>query len=255
MSRDEGRLVLVTGAARGIGRAVAEAFGRHGARVVVNHPPGEQDSAELTADLVSAAGGTPIVVEADIGDAEAVAALDAAVAAHGVVDVLVNNAGICPFADFFEITPELWDRTHEVNLRGAFLLTQAVTKRMVRAGRTGGRVIAVSSISAFTGGAHQAHYCPTKAGLSAFMKSIAIALAPHQITCNTVQPGIIATDINRADLATPGRRGAIEARVPLGIGRPEDVAAAVVLLADPGARYITGADLVVDGGLTINPGT
>ncbi|WP_430332908.1 SDR family NAD(P)-dependent oxidoreductase [Rhodococcus sp. ACT016] len=253
MTVNTDRLVLVTGAARGIGRATAVAFGRQGARVVVNHP-GEHAAALETAELVRRAGGEPFVVEADIGRSDDVARLDAAVAELGVVDVLVNNAGICPFSDFFDITPELWDRTHDVNLKGAFLLTQAVTRRMVDRGR-GGRVIAVSSISAFTGGVHQAHYCPTKAGLSAFVKSIAISLAPHGITCNTVQPGIIATDINRDDLADRGRRESVESRIPLGIGTPEDVADAISLLASPEARYITGADLVVDGGLTINPGT
>jgi L-rhamnose 1-dehydrogenase len=170
------------------------------------------------------------------------------------VDVLVNNAGICPFRSFFDIDVELWDRVHHVNLRGAFLVTQAVTRRMVDVGRPG-RVISVSSISAWTGGVLQTHYCPTKAGVSALMKSLALVLGPKGITCNSVLPGIITTDINRVDLARPGRQEFFAERIPLGLGTPEDVAGAITLLARPEAAYINGAELLCDGGLIVNPGT
>lgn len=248
-----GRTVLVTGAARGIGRATAVRFGREGARVVVNYPPGERDHAEETGRLLEDAGGTAVLVEADVADPAAVAAMaDTVHGQVGVVDVLVNNAGICPFADFFDIDVELWDRVQHVNLRGVFLVTQAITRQMVAAG-TAGRVISVSSISAWVGGAQQVHYTPTKAGISSLMKSLAIVLGPHGITCNAVLPGTIATDINSADLAQPGKLDHFQQRVPLGrVGKPEDVAGAVWLLAQPEAGYVNGAELLVDGGLFVN---
>lgn len=247
------RAVLVTGAARGIGRAVAAKFGGEGARVAVNYPPGEREHAEETARQVSEAGGTPYPIEADVADPAAVERMAQAVDDQlGPVDVLVSNAGICPFTDFFDIDLELWDRTQNINERGAFLVTQNVTRRMAAAGR-GGRVIAVSSISAWVGGAQQVHYTPTKAGVSSLMKSLATVLGPHGITCNAVLPGTIATDINRDDLAQPGKQEYFEKRIPLGrIGAPEDIAGAVWLLARPEAGYINGAELLVDGGLFVN---
>ncbi|MGH3500647.1 MAG: SDR family NAD(P)-dependent oxidoreductase [Nocardioidaceae bacterium] len=251
--RESERVVLVTGAARGIGRATAERFGVERARVAVNHPPDDRGPAGETAGLVERAGGTPLLVEADLADPAAVERMARTVDdAFGPVDVLVSNAGICPFADFFDIDVELWDRVQDVNLRGAFLTTQAVTRRMVDAGHAG-RVVAVSSISAWVGGARQVHYCPTKAGVSSLMKSLAIVLGPYGITCNAVLPGTIATDINRDDLARPGKREYFEERIPVGrVGRPEDVAGVIWLLSRPEAAYVNGAEVLVDGGLYVS---
>jgi L-rhamnose 1-dehydrogenase len=247
-----GRVVVVTGAARGIGRGIAVRFGAEGARVVVNHP-GEPDNAAETARLVQEAGGTPLVVEADLADPAAIERMAGRIDEEwGPADVLVNNAGICPFADFFDIDVALWDRVHAVNLRGCFLTTQAITRRMVAAGKTG-QVVSISSISALVGGAEQVHYCATKAGISSLMKSLAIVLGPHGITCNAVLPGAIGTDINRDDWARPGKLEQLQARIPLGrTGDAADVAGLVWLLTQPEASYVTGADVLVDGGMFVD---
>lgn len=245
--------VLITGAARGIGRATAVRFARDGARITINYPPGEREHAEKTARLVAEAGGVGFPVEADVADPASVTELVAeAEESVGPTDILVSNAGICPFADFFDIDVELWDRVQQVNERGCFLVTKEVTKRMVNEDRTG-VVIGVSSISAWVGGSKQVHYCPTKAGISSLMKSLAIALGPNGIRCNAVLPGSIGTDINADDLADPAKREYMEGRIPLGrIGNPEDIAGAIWLLTRPEASYINGAELLVDGGLFVN---
>jgi L-rhamnose 1-dehydrogenase len=247
------RTVLVTGSARGIGRATAARFGAEGARVVVNYPPGELAFAEETAALVRSGGGTALLVEADVGDPSAVARMAEVVHAEwGALDVLVNNAGICPFADFFDIDLELWDRVQHVNLRGVFLVTQAFTRKMVSAGR-GGRVISVSSISAWVGGSQQVHYCTTKAGISSLMKSLAIVLGPHGITCNAVLPGAIATDINRDDWTNQEKVDYLSKRIPVGrMGEPKDVGEVIWLLSQPGSAYMNGSEVLVDGGLFVN---
>lgn len=246
------QVVLVTGASRGIGRAIAIAFAEKGAKVVINHP-GDEEAAAETAELVNKAGGTALMVKADVSIPEEIEQMVSQVYDHwGQVDVLVNNAGICPFLDFFDIDVETWDRVHQVNLRSAFILSQLISKRMIKAGR-GGRIVSVSSISAWVGGASQVHYCPTKAGLSSLTKSLAIVLGPHGINCNAVLPGTIATDINREDLAQDGKQQMFEERIPLGrVGKPDDIAGVAVFLASPEASYINGAEILVDGGHFVN---
>jgi L-rhamnose 1-dehydrogenase len=245
------RTVLITGASRGIGRACAVAFARAGDRVAINHP-GEEAAASETARLVAEAGGAPFVVRADIGVREDVETMIAGVRSElGAIDVVVLNAGICPYRPFLEINESEWDRVFDVNVKGAFFVTQSVAPMMVAAKR--GRIIAVSSISAVTGGELQAHYCASKAALSSLIRTLAIILGPHGITCNSVLPGPIETDINRDDLARPGQREYFERRIPVGrIGQPEDIAKVVCLLASEDAAYVNGAELVADGGLLVH---
>jgi L-rhamnose 1-dehydrogenase len=190
---------------------------------------------------------------ADVSDKSAVEAMiERVVSDLGGVDILVNNAGICPFHDFLTMPEELWDRVNDVNLKGAFLCSQAVANVMVKQG-WGGRIISISSISALVGGGMQTHYTPTKAGVHSLMQSLAIVLGPHGITCNSVMPGAIATDINREDLAEPGKLEYFNTRIPLGrVGDPDDIAGPVVFLASDDARYVNGAGLLVDGGLFVN---
>jgi L-rhamnose 1-dehydrogenase len=248
----KGKNVLITGASRGIGRGTAIECARQGADVALNW---FQDRAgiEETVAAVRALGRRVIEVEGDVAQRESAARfVDAAAQALGGVDVLVSNAGICPFHAFLDTPPEVFERTMAVNLHGAYYMTQAAARRMQQQGR-GGSLIAISSISALVGGGMQAHYTPTKAGVHSLMQSCAIALGPHGIRCNSVMPGTIATDINKEDLADPAKRAYMEKRIPLGrLGKPEDVAGCVVFLASDLARYVTGAAVLVDGGLFVN---
>lgn len=256
-----GRTALVTGASRGIGRGVALGLAAAGADVAVNyHRPakpefGRDNAADVAAVVaeIEAMGRRALAVEADVADGAAVRRMVGTVVdALGGLDVLVNSAGICPFHDFLTMPEELWDRVHGVNLKGAFLCSQAAARVMVEQGR-GGRIIGISSISALVGGGMQTHYTPTKAGMHSLMQSMAIPLGPHGVTCNSVLPGAIATDINSGDWSDPDKRAYLDGRIPLGrFGEPDDIAGPVVFLASDAARYVTGSALLVDGGLFVN---
>lgn len=251
----EGKVVVVTGGSRGIGAAIAALAGRHGADVAINCAPGadEARAADEVVALVEAAGRQAIVVQGDIAQPETSTMLiERTVAAFGGVDVLASNAGICPFHSFLDLPSALLERTMAVNLHGAFYVVQAAARQMQAQGR-GGAIVATSSISALVGGATQTHYTPTKAGVHSLMQSAAIALGEYGVRCNSVLPGAILTDINRADLEAGDKRAAFEKRIPLGrLGRPDDVAECVVFLASDMARYVTGAALLVDGGMFVN---
>jgi L-rhamnose 1-dehydrogenase len=255
----EGKVAIVTGASRGIGKATAVALAREGAKVVVNYYAGAdagyggRQAAESVLQAMRAAGGEGLLVEGDVADpATAQNLVEAAVAKFGSVDIHVSNAGICPFHAFLDMPADLYRKVVDVNLGGAFFTTQAAANQMVKQGR-GGAIVAVSSISALVGGGMQTHYTPTKAGVHSLMQSVAVALGPHRIRCNSVMPGAIETDINREDWSDPQKRAYLDARVPLGrFGKPEDVADVVVFFASDLARYVTGAALLVDGGLFVN---
>lgn len=254
----QGKRAIVTGGSRGIGRGIALDFAREGADVAINHFAGsdtafDRNAAESVADDVRALGRRAIVVEGDIGRAETARALVAAtVEAFGGVDILASNAGICPFHGFLDMPESLLRKVIDVNLTGAWLVAQAAARQMVSQGK-GGAIVATSSISALVGGAMQTHYTPTKAGVHSLMQSAAIALGSHSIRCNSVMPGAIATDINRDDWSDPAKRAYLDGRIPLGrVGTPEDVARVVSFLASDRAAYVTGAAILVDGGLFVN---
>jgi len=249
--RLEGKVAIVTGAARGIGRAIAIRFALEGAQVaIVDIRESEgQDSVRL----IEAAGGQACFVRADVSDsAQVQAAVRAVLDRWGTIDILVNDAGICPFEGFLEMPEALWDQVLDVNLKGYFLVSQAVARVMVDRGIRG-RIIAVSSISAEFGGSSQAHYCASKAGINLLVKSMAISLGPHGITVNAVLPGTIETDINREALVDPIARDYWSKRAPLGrLGQPEDIAGPVLFFATDDSAWCTGALLVVDGGTSVN---
>ncbi|MDB5457534.1 MAG: short-chain dehydrogenase [Caulobacter sp.] len=246
------KVVLVTGASRGIGRATAIECARQGADVALNVFR-DPEAAEAVAQAIRALGRKAVIFDGDVADPDnAPAFIQAAVAGLGGVDVFVSNAGICPFHAFLDMPRETYERTVGVNMTGAYFMVQAAANQMVKQGR-GGAVVAISSISALVGGEMQTHYTPTKAGVHSLMQSCAVALGRHGIRCNSVMPGTIATDINKDDLADPKKRQYMEGRIPLGrLGAPEDIAKIVVFLASDMASYVTGAAVLADGGAFAN---
>ncbi len=247
------KVAVVTGASRGIGRAVASRLAQEGARVVVNHPRGEEDAAREVVNEIVGDGGDAVAIQADVADNGQVQnMIETAIKHLGRLDILVNNAGICPFVEWFDMTEEIWRRVQDVNLNGAFYCSQAASRVMRDQGQ-GGRIISMSSISALVGGGFQTHYTPTKAGIRSLMQSLAIVLGPYGITCNSILPGAILTDINRAYFDQPGQIQKDTGRIPVGrLGTPKDIAGVVAFLASEDASYINGADILVDGGLFVN---
>ena len=249
--RLEGKVAIVTGAARGIGRAIAIRFALEGARVAIVDI--RESEGHDSVRLIEATGGQAIFIRSDVSDSVQVQAMVHTVLDRwGTIDILVNDAGICPFEGFLEMPEALWDQVLDVNLKGYFLVSQAVARAMVECGIRG-RIIAVSSISAEFGGSSQAHYCASKAGINLLVKSMAISLGPHGITVNAVLPGTIETDINRDALADAAVRDYWSQRTPLGrLGQPEDIAGPALFFATDDSAWCTGALLVVDGGTSVN---
>lgn len=246
------KVVLVTGGSTGIGRAAAIGAAQAGADVAILYLHSHDEAASCVA-AVEALGRRALMVEGDVALPETATDFVArAVGVLGRVDVMVSNAGICPFHAFLDIPADTLERTFRVNLHGAYYMVQAAANQMVRQGG-GGAIVAVSSISALVGGEFQTHYTPTKAGVHSLMQSAAIALGKHGIRCNSVLPGTILTEINRDDLADAEKRRYMESRTPLGrLGQPEDLAGPIVFLASDMAAYVTGAALLVDGGMFVN---
>ena len=197
------KVAIITGGARGIGRAICERFSQEGAKVVINFNPEDAADAEQGEQLLSNLhknGGEALLVGADISKRDQVEQLiGSCIEVFGRLDVMVCNAGICPFEEFTKITDELWDRVQDVNLKGAFLCSQIAAIQMIKQ-KKGGRLLFTSSVSSIFGGSLQAHYCPTKGGINQLMKSVAISMGPYNITANAVLPGTIVTDINRKQL-------------------------------------------------------
>ena len=244
MSQFADRIVVVTGASRGIGRAIAGELAHRGALVVA---AARGTNAQGAVDEIVAAGGRAEVATADMTDAESLTALIAGVVGrHGKLDVLVSNAGITRDQLMLRMKRSDWDEVLTTNLSANFVLCQAALKPMIR--QRSGRIVAISSVVGQVGNAGQANYAASKAGLIGFCKSLAKEVASRNVTVNVVAPGLIDTDMTRA--ITANAQADWAAQIPLGrAGTPADVAAAVCFLASDEASYITGQVLHVNGGM------
>lgn len=242
----DGQIALVTGASRGIGRAVALALAEAGAAVVVNYSS-SPDAADAVVSEIQESGGQAYALQANVADEEAVNGLiKTVIERSGKIDILVNNAGITRDGLLMRMKTEDWQAVINLNLSGVFLCTRAVTRPMLK--QKSGRIINITSVVGLMGNAGQSNYAAAKAGVVGFTKSTAKEMASRGITVNAVAPGFIATDMTK-DLEAEG----ILAAIPLGrFGTPEQVAGAVrFLAADPAAAYITGQVLQVDGGMVM----
>lgn len=244
----DGKTALVTGASRGIGRAIALCLAAEGARVAINYA-GNVKAAEEVKASVEAAGGTAILCQADIADSAAVEAMVADVVKEfGAIDILVNNAGITRDTLLMRMKDEDFAKVLDTNLKGVFYCTKAVSKLMMK--KRSGRIVNMASVVGLVGNAGQTNYAAAKAGVIGFSKSAAKELASRGITVNVVAPGFIGTDM------TAGLPESVKEKmltdIPLGrMGEPEDVANAVLFLASDQASYITGQVVNVDGGMVM----
>ncbi|MBT7093169.1 MAG: SDR family oxidoreductase [Bacteroidetes bacterium] len=253
------KVAIVTGGSRGIGRAICVRLANEGAQVVVNYSEkadcGEFiGSADKVVDEIVSASGEAVAFEADVADRDSVyEMIDFAAGRYGSLDIMVANAGVCPFSEFLKIDEELLDSVINVNLKGSFFCAQASMKKMIEK-NIQGRIVFTSSISSVFGGELQAHYCSTKGAINQLMKSVAIAAGKYGITSNAVLPGTVITDINLNELENdPELKHYFKKRTPLGnLVTPEDVANATLFFTSDEASCISGATLIVDGGMSIN---
>jgi 3-oxoacyl-[acyl-carrier protein] reductase len=246
MSDFKGKIALVTGGSRGIGRAIALELGKRGATVVVNYRSSETEAHKVL-EQIKASGGDGMVYKADVADADAVDEMIKTVTKeYGQLDVLVNNAGVTRDNVIMMLKPEDFDVVIDTNLRSAWLCCKAASRQMMR--KRTGRIINITSVVGMAGNGGQTNYSASKAGLIGLTKSLAKEVASRGITVNAVAPGFIGTDMT-AELDDAMKETAIS-HIPLGrMGEPEEVAKAVAFLASDDAGYITGQVLVVDGGM------
>src|SRR5438045_9541259 len=242
-----GKIVLVTGAQQGIGRAVGLRCAGAGADIAVNWLD-DESAASRVAEEVRAAGRRAVTVRADMGRLADVEAMVAAVEKGlGPIDVLVNNAGVFPRVPFLELGESDWDYVLDINLKGTCFCTQAVAKRMVAAGRPGA-IINLTSGAAYRGSPRGAHYCASKGGVVSLTRAMALELAPYRIRVNAIAPGLTDTAQPRYGSSEVELAEAARA-IPLGrMARPEEIARAAVFLASDGAGFVTGQTLHVNGG-------
>jgi 3-oxoacyl-[acyl-carrier protein] reductase len=245
----EGKVALVTGASRGIGRAIAEELAAQGASVVVNYLSSPESAEEVVQEIV-AQGGTAVAIQADVSDfASAQDLVKATIDTYGQIDILVNNAGTTQDTLLMMMKEDQWDRVIDTNLKSVFNCCKAASRPMVRR-KQGGRMINISSVSGIVGQAGQANYAASKAGIIGFTKSLAKELGSRNITVNAVAPGFVLTDLT-ADLPEDLVQKSLE-YIPLGRwGELNEIANVVAFIASDQASYITGQVIAVDGGIAM----
>ena len=243
------KVALVTGARRGIGRAIALALAEAGAKVVVTDI--DEKECEAVVKEIEKLGSEGLAKKLDVTNKKEIEEVVAeTIKKFGKLNILVNNAGICPFKPFLELTEEDWDKVLDINLKGYFLCAQAATKEMVK--QKWGRIINIASVAMGqmgVGMANIVHYVASKGGIAGMTEAMAVELAPLGINVNAISPGVIETKMAESVISDPAAKEGILKRVPKGrVGQPKDIASAVVYLASEEADYVTGAVLVVDGG-------
>lgn len=247
--RLEDKVAIVTGAGKGIGRAIALAYAREGAAVVLGDCFSEPACALV--QQIRTSGGKAQVVEVDVSNiGEHGRLIEATLQEFGCLNILVNNAGVAFHESVLHATPEIWERTIGVNLRGAYFLSCKAASVMKQAGY--GKIINVSSVHDTQPLRERATYSISKGGIAMMTKSLALELAEYQIQVNAISPGAILTDMNRKHLSDPAKRASLTNRIPLKrIGEPEDVVGAALFLASSESDYVTGSTIYVDGGLLL----
>ncbi|KAI1334230.1 short-chain dehydrogenase/reductase SDR [Xylariaceae sp. FL0016] len=256
-----GNTACVTGGTTGIGRAITLEYLRQGANVAVNHlglgrdRHHERSLVEIAARIESEAtpgqpAGKLLTMAGDVTDPQTgIDIVGAAVREWGKLDILVSNAGIFKPAQFLALEKRQFDDTMRVNVNGAFYTCQAAARQMVQQGH-GGSIIGISSISALQGGGMQVHYTPSKAAVASMIQSMAVSLARHRIRCNALLPGTVHTQLSEEEMRDEARRAKLEAKIPLGSGKPEDLAGPAVFLAcEELSSWMTGSQILVDGGM------
>ena len=248
----EGKTVLITGGSQGIGQGIAFRLAEEGANIVVDYV-GSPQSADATVAQIQKRGRRGLAVEADISSVDQIhSMMKQAVDSFGGVDVLVNNAGVEKHASIWEATEHDYDLVLTINLKGAFFASQAFVQHRM-AVKKPGKIINVSSVHEELPFPHFTSYCASKGGMKMMMRNLSIELAPYGITVNNIAPGAIETPINTALLNDPPKLKALLDNIPLGrLGQVSDVGGVAAFLASSDADYITGATIVVDGGLTWN---
>ncbi len=247
LRRLQGKVAIVTGAGTGIGRAISFLFAREGAKVAVTDI--DVGAAEATVAEIVETGGSALAIEADVTEAAGVEnMMRATVATYGHLDVLINNAGVGTDGDVVELTEEQWQRILDVNLKGVFLCCKYAIPAMKKSG--GGSIVNIASTAAFVGGSVSCVYPASKAGVVALSKSTALRYAHNNIRVNCVCPGHVDTALTYT-LKDPEVKAALIRKYPLGrLGAPEEIANAVLFIASDEASFITGTELIVDGGYT-----
>lgn len=259
----QNQIAIITGASSGIGKAVAKSLALEGAKVVINYPfEKTQADAQAVLDEIKQAGGDGIIFQADVSkEADVQSMFAATIQQFGTVDILINNAGIQSDAPFEEMTLAKWNAVIGVNLTGQFLCAREAIKEFLRRGVdatrsvAAGKIICMSSVHQIIPWAGHANYAASKGGINMLMQTLAQEFAPKKIRVNSICPGAIQTPINHDAWATPQALGSLLNLIPYKrIGQPEDIGKAAVWLASDDSDYVCGANIFVDGGMTLFPG-
>ncbi|HVC82657.1 MAG TPA: SDR family oxidoreductase [Chloroflexota bacterium] len=253
--RLQGKVAIVTGAATGIGKAIAVRFAQEGAAVTIDYV-GHAGPAGEVVGAIEHAGGRALAINADISNEDDVRHLvDQTISKWGRLDILVNNAGVEEKHPFLDVPLALWKKTIAIDLTGPWLCTQAAARQMIKQGESG-RIINISSVHEDMPMPTNAAYCAAKGGLRMLMRTLAVELGPHQITVNNIGPGAIDTPMDASLKAQPELMKILLGEIPLGrMGKPEDVAGLAVYLASDEASYVTGSTYFIDGGMLRQAGS